>query len=416
MQPVHSPVDIFNSTLGFLERFTTISSPSGDLAGLRAAADCLADELRRLQLSVEIRQELGAGGIEQPVLYAGTGSGNTTAGNGRPLLLIGHLDTVLPATVPQRRDGRLFATGAIDMKGGLAALIGALDLLARRGGTPPDDLLLAVVPDEEVAGHLSQQVVARYGATARGLWVLEPGTFRGTADGVATETLVTGRRGMFDWHLQVRGQSAHAGNAYWSGKSAIDAAAAWCVEARRLAKPDGGPTVNVGRIVGGELGFVDDLAGSAELVGTSRQVNVVPDRALVDGEARFLGRTDGDELRDAMNGLATRLAAEHRLEMAFHPGPMVPPVDPTGPSHQLSLTAVEIARRAGWTIEIEADRGGISFSNFLPDPSAIPILDGLGPVGDGMHTREEYVELASLDRRIALLADLLEANRSEHKA
>jgi acetylornithine deacetylase/succinyl-diaminopimelate desuccinylase-like protein len=35
------------------------------------------------------------------------------------------------------------------------------------------------------------------------------------------------------------------------------------------------------------------------------------------------------------------------------------------------------------------------------------VLDGLGPVGGGMHTREEYVELRSLRRRIVLLADLL---------
>ena len=68
---------------------------------------------------------------------------------------------------------------------------------------------------------------------------------------------------------------------------------------------------------------------------------------------------------------------------------------------------MSLATTAGWKLEVEEDRGGISFSNFLPDPSAIPILDGLGPVGDGMHTRGEYVELASLDRRIALLADLL---------
>jgi acetylornithine deacetylase/succinyl-diaminopimelate desuccinylase-like protein len=34
-------------------------------------------------------------------------------------------------------------------------------------------------------------------------------------------------------------------------------------------------------------------------------------------------------------------------------------------------------------------------------------VDGLGPVGNGMHTREEYLDLASFERRIVLLADLL---------
>lgn len=40
----------------------------------------------------------------------------------------------------------------------------------------------------------------------------------------------------------------------------------------------------------------------------------------------------------------------------------------------------------------------------------MPVLDGLGPVGGGMHTREEFVDLASLHRRIVLLADLFEAD------
>jgi glutamate carboxypeptidase len=37
----------------------------------------------------------------------------------------------------------------------------------------------------------------------------------------------------------------------------------------------------------------------------------------------------------------------------------------------------------------------------------VPVVDGLGPVGDGMHTRDEWLDLGSLDRRIVLLADLL---------
>ena len=401
MQPVHTPQATFDFTLEFLERLTAISSPSGDLSGLNAAAECLGNELGRLGLTIEIRHEPGADGRQQPVLYARSG-----AARERYLFLIGHLDTVLPAAPPECRDGRLFATGAIDMKGGLAAFVGALDLLARRGASPPDDLLLVVVPDEEVAGHLSQQVVSRFGAAARSFWVLEPGLSRG--DG---ETLVAGRRGMFDWRLEVRGRSAHAGNAYWHGRSALNAAAAWCVEARALAAPGDGPTINAGRLVAGERDFVEDLASGAALIGTTRQINVVPDRALVEGECRFLARAEGEQLRQTLSEIAQRIAAEHRLEVDFTPGPMVPPVEPHGPSRDASRAAVGIAARAGWSIEVEEDRGGISFSNFLPDPSAIPILDGLGPVGDGMHTREEYVELASLDRRIGLLAELLAAER-----
>ncbi len=399
MQPVHTPADIFHSTLELLESFCAISSPSDDLDGLSRAARFLGDELGRRGLAVDIRQQAGAGGVEQPVLYARSG-----AATERHLLAIGHFDTVLAAAEPARRDDRLWATGAIDMKGGLAAFVGALDLLAVRGERAPGDLLLAVVPDEEVAGHLSRLVVERQGAGARALWVLEPGQRRGDA-----ETLVAGRRGMFDWRLAARGRGAHAGNAYWHGRSALTAACAWCVEARRLAVPGPGPTINAARIVAGDESFTCDLEAGAAMVGTSRQLNVVPDHAMVEGEARFLHRADGEALATKLADLARAIAADHELEIDFAPGPAVPPVDPHGPGRAASQAAARFAEHAGWRLEIEDDRGGISFSNFLPDPSAIPILDGLGPVGDGMHTREEHMELRSLDRRIALLADLLAA-------
>ncbi|HYN21951.1 MAG TPA: M20/M25/M40 family metallo-hydrolase, partial [Thermoanaerobaculia bacterium] len=83
-------------------------------------------------------------------------------------------------------------------------------------------------------------------------------------------------------------------------------------------------------------------------------------------------------------------------------------VDPDGPHRALSERAVALAAARGWKLEVERERGGISFPNFLPDPGRLPVLDGLGPVGGGMHTREEFVELRSLRRRIVLLADLLE--------
>ncbi|MEM1202903.1 MAG: M20/M25/M40 family metallo-hydrolase [Acidobacteriota bacterium] len=399
-EPKHTPKPLFDRTLGLLQRLTAISSPSGDPAGLAEAFSLYGQALGERGFSVEVTEKQDAEGRALPFLLAhGPRAGD------HPLMVIGHLDTVLPAAEPELRDGRLYATGAIDMKGGLVAFVGALDLLAERGGSPPDDFLVAVVPDEEVAGHLSQWAMREYGDSARGLWVLEPGQPRRTG-----ETVVGGRRGMFHWSLTVEGRSAHAGNDYWRGRSALEAAARWCVGARDLARPGDGPTVNAGRMVAGERGFLDDLEAHASLVGSGRQTNVVPDRAVVEGEARFLRRADGEALKKALAGLAQDVAREHEVEVLFEPGPVVAPVDPRGPSRAWADLVTGLAEKRGWTLEVEEDRGGISFPNFLPDPGTMPILDGLGPVGDGMHTRQEFLDLTSFDRRIALLADLMEAD------
>jgi len=402
--PVATPLPepLFQQAVALLRELTSISSDSGDPGGLRRMAARLASALQERGLATEIRDEVPQGGPSPlPVLYAR--GPETSRGH---LLLIGHCDTVLPAMEPRLEGNRLVATGAIDMKGGLAAFLAALDLLRHRGQSPPADLLLVVVPDEEVGGALSQAAVRRWGETARALWVLEPG--EPTADG---ETIVAGRRGMFQWRLETQGQAAHSGLHYWEGRSALAAAARWVTQAEGLSRQDDGPTVSAGRFVAGDATFVEGLATHHALLRTDRQLNVVPDRAVVEGEARFLRATESDELARHLEARARDVAVATGTSISFAvAGPTIPPVDPHGPQTAWTRRAVDLAAAAGWTLEIETERGGISFPNFLPDPRAIPVLDGLGPVGGGMHTREEYVELESLRRRIVLLADLMAAD------
>ncbi|HEY6321497.1 MAG TPA: hypothetical protein VJA16_08065, partial [Thermoanaerobaculia bacterium] len=134
------PPDLFAATLALLEELTAISSASGDAAGLGRMAARLGAVLAARGLEVEVRQGLGpdardgCGGAAGPTVNtlpvlvargpAVAAGGASPAGRGH-LLLIGHLDTVLPAAPPRRDGDRLVATGAIDMKGGLATLAGA---------------------------------------------------------------------------------------------------------------------------------------------------------------------------------------------------------------------------------------------------------------------------------------------------
>jgi acetylornithine deacetylase/succinyl-diaminopimelate desuccinylase-like protein len=452
------PPDLLASTVTLLEELTAISSPSGDAAGLGQMAARLAAELAARGLTAEVRQGMGGGGeaarAELPVVIARGPAALRSAGPGH-LLVLGHFDTVLPAAPPRRSGERLFATGAVDMKGGLAALAGALDLLARRGTAPPGDLLVVAVPDEEVGGELSRAAVTRWGAAARALWVLEPGE-PGSAPGA--ETLVGGRRGIFGWRLEVRGRAAHSGLHLADGRSALLAAARWCLAATGgdrvtlsaaddaassalaqtaaspaaatssdaggrahsggtarerdsstpMAAHAGRTTVNVGRLVAGDTSFVTGLATAHAWLGTERQLNVVPDLAIVEGEARFATAGAGEEIARRLARLAAEVAAATGTSLGFTPGALIPPVDPRGPQRAWCERAVALAAARGWRLEIEEERGGISFPNFLPDPGRLPVLDGLGPIGGGMHTRDEHVDLISLARRIVLLADLLQ--------
>jgi glutamate carboxypeptidase len=380
-----------------LLRLCAISSESGNANGILSVANELRPQLQRHGLAVEIVDETDAGGAPQPLLIArGPAAGESH------LLLLGHMDTVLPAIEPQVEGRTLFATGSLDMKGGLAMFIGALDVLAARGEKYPADLLLVLVPDEESESLISGNATNQWSRNARAVLVLEPGQAQG--DG---ETLVAGRRGMTEWKLEVTGRASHSGLAYWSGRSAVAAAADWCAQAQRLSQQGTGPTVNVGRMVGGGADFVRDLAQHHALVGTSRQLNVVSDHAIAEGEFRYLTRADGEGMLAQLRRLTEEVAARHEVSASFTAGMSVAPVDPNGPGAALIQRTVDLAGKRGLRLEVEEDRGGVSFPNFIADPAKTPVVDGLGPTGDGMHIRGEYLNLDSLGPRLLLLADLL---------
>jgi glutamate carboxypeptidase len=63
---------------------------------------------------------------------------------------------------------------------------------------------------------------------------------------------------------------------------------------------------------------------------------------------------------------------------------------------------------AGIGMELSAGgTGGASDANFVA-PLGIPVLDGLGAIGEGYHSEREYIFADSLDERVKLVSALLE--------
>jgi acetylornithine deacetylase len=99
--------------------------------------------------------------------------GRTTAvgtlrgtGGGRSLMLNGHADTVGIEGMPEPfsaeiRDGRLYGRGSHDMKGSLAACIGAAKVLTDAGVRLRGDLVIAAVADEEFGSLGTSDLLAR---------------------------------------------------------------------------------------------------------------------------------------------------------------------------------------------------------------------------------------------------------------
>jgi acetylornithine deacetylase len=158
--------------LSWLERLIRCASENRPPTGTESLAqDFLETECRREGLETQAFLPTDVAGIENhPCWLPGrrypAGRRNVVArwrgaGNGRSLLLSGHVDvapfepdnwSVCRPFEPLLRDGRLYGRGSADMKGGLAASFWALKILKEEGFEPAGDILFESLVDEEFAG------------------------------------------------------------------------------------------------------------------------------------------------------------------------------------------------------------------------------------------------------------------------
>ena len=199
-----------DATLSFLRDLVAIDSVNPSLvlgaAGEWTIAHRIAAEMHRVGLEDVRLTEVAPRRPNVVGVLAG-------AKPGRTLMLCGHMDTVVVTGMtapfdPQERDGRLFGRGAQDMKGGVAAMVGAAAALTDAGGLPAGRLVVAAVADEEYAS-LDAEVLA-LDCDADGAVVTEPTDL----------AIVTGHKG-FAWvDVEVRGRAAH-GSRPSEGRDAI---------------------------------------------------------------------------------------------------------------------------------------------------------------------------------------------------
>src|SRR5437763_2513088 len=182
-----------------------------------------------------------------------------TAGGNRPIVLMGHRDTVFPdgtaAQRPFRIDGdQAFGPGVADMKAGLVMNSFVLEVLRRFGAPRPLTALYTSV--EEIASPSYRPVIDAEAKDARAVFNSEPGRPSGN--------LVSRRKGAAFIELEVTGRAAHSGAAHAQWVSAIEALSRKIQRLHRLTDYDLGATINVGLVQGGTaVNTVADRATAA---------------------------------------------------------------------------------------------------------------------------------------------------------
>lgn len=364
---------VADPTIALLRDLVAIDSVNPSLVrGARGEAD----------VARRIAAELVAIGLHVEVTEVAPGRPNVVGvldgrAPGRALMFCGHIDTVGVAGMekpfdPVEREGRLYGRGAQDMKGGVAAMIGAARTIAASGGLATGRLVIAAVIDEEHASLGADALVTKFRADAA--VVTEP-----------TDLDIAVAHKGFQWvDLETRGRAAH-GSRPLEGRDAI---------------------FRMGRVLAGlealdrrlQSGRMHPLLGTASLhaslITGGNELSSYPDRCMLQMERRTLpGEPDNAALVEVvaiLDGLRQD-DGEFEAEAWLTFGRTPYEIDP---NHPLPGMLESAAQAVGQT----SRRLGMSFWTDAAILAAAGIPSVLfGPGGAGLHSTEEYVRVREVE-------------------
>jgi len=290
---------------------------------------------------------------------------------------IGHFDTVhslLSDFQTMEEAGDLLkGPGTNDMKSGLIVSLYSFYILKKL--YPNRDLPFKVFfnSDEELGSIDSQEIIENQFKGALGAFIFEPGRPNGE--------IVTQRKGIAGLNIEIIGKPAHSGVEPWEGTNSILAACEIIQKLEALNDYEKGIIVGCNEINGG----------------VAR--NVVPAYTKIVVDVRFATTTQQKQLfKDIKNILnsKTSVGAEIKYDLYVNR----PPLEKTKESERLANLYMKTAKELGINCE-EIATGGGSDGNFL-SAIGIPVVDGVGAVGNNSHTKKEFIYKESLIYRIKI--------------
>ncbi|WP_127588280.1 M20 family metallopeptidase [Paenibacillus koleovorans] len=301
-------------------------------------------------------------------------------GEGKPILLIGHFDTVWPEgelrTMPFRvEDGKAYGPGIYDMKAGLVQGIFALHALHTLGKQLNRRIVFLFNSDEEIGSPSSRELIEREAQQSELVLVLEPGP-----------SIITFRKGIGIFKIKATGRASHSGAAHAAGLSAIEEMARQVLYLHGLTDYEKGTTLNVGTIHGGTA------------------FNVVAAQAEAEMDLRIESMEEAERLLPLIQGIEPHKAG---VSLEVTGGLNRPPMVRTERNVQLYERVKQLAHDSFQLELAERRAGGFSDANLTS--AFAPTIDGLGAVGGGAHAIDEHIVIAEMPIRSALLSMLIES-------
>ncbi len=292
--------------------------------------------------------------------------------NHKKLLLLGHIDTVFPKghfETFREDDVWVYGPGVCDMKGGLVVAIEALKRVYKHYGEI-FNIDFLIVSDEETGSDDSNELTKKIAVDYDYCMVFE-------AAGENLE-VVTARKGVGKYIVDIKGKAAHAGTSYKKGIDANLEGALKLQNYTKLSDFDKGTVLNVGMIEGG--------------IG----INTVSPYCKLSMEFRFNSFEEKKRILEEIENISRTNFIENTSTKAFC---IIQREVMVETKEQLEfLKLLENITNEKFKKE---HRGGVSDANIVSNCN-VPTIDGFGPFGDGDHTKKERALKSSFEQRINL--------------
>ena len=358
--------------VGLIGEIVNIESPSHDAGSSRRVTAWIEQQAIATGAGVEM-ERIACDDGEHLIIRAFVGSG-------KPVMLLGHTDTVHPIGTrernPTRTEGdKFYGCGIFDMKSGIVLMLEALRFFAENNITPPRPITIVLSCDEEVGSFTGRPIVEREAAKAEFCLIAEPS---------AGGALKTARKGTGIFTLRAHGVPAHAGLEPEKGANAVAELARQVEQIHAISQADIGTTVNVTTLNGGTT------------------TNVIPDLAECSIDVRFSTESEAERVLGSLNSLKP---FDERVSLELLGDINRPPMERTDAVVELFNKARSIAASFGYDLD-ETQAGGASDGNFVA-ALGVPVLDGLGVTGAGAHRLDEHILVSDIAKRATLLTLLL---------
>ncbi len=361
-----------------LATLVNIDSGTDDAKGLTQVESFLAQRLKDLGANVEISAAQPAAGK----MISGTLQGNGT----KNIMLMIHYDTVFGAGEVARRPFRIsgskaFGPGVADAKGGVLIILHALDIARERGFKGYRTLTIFFNPDEEKSSLGSREMIRKLSSRQDYVLIYEP---------PEADRVTVAANGLAYIHLNVKGLASHAGSAPERGRNAAVELSNQIMQLKDLGDPTKGTTVNWTFLQAGD------------------RINVIPGKADATADMRMTDLTEIERVqKDATKIIQKKLIPETEVNIRIEY--RRPPFFRNPASDKLAALANKIYQELGKTIDPVMMRyatdAGIACN---PDNDKPAVLDGMGIVGDRIHSPDEWADLDSITPRLYLTVRMLE--------